>query len=497
MVARQMAPVSSSFGARLLIPLVIIVSASLSVHAFLSFQSTKQQLLEFVAGAAQSSSGLIRRATHDAMLLHQFSDVQERIEWLAREPGIAGIQVYDKRGRIVLASDPTEIGRRIHSATAPCTTCHLGEQPARTEARAITGGVMRQLTAITTEPSCRAAGCHDLREDQKVLGVLAVDMSMLPVERALADARSYLVWTTIVLVILVAAIAGLAGRRLWRYRHLQEWSQLLEEKVAEETAELQAAQRQVVHMEKMASMGKLSATVAHELNNPISGMLTYARLVERELAEQPLPDDVRAEVGRYLQLVQRECVRCGSIVRNLLAFSRRSTGELLPVDMNDVIERSVMLIQHHMEMEGVSVHTELLPAGQRQIVADAGELEQAVVAIMVNAIEAMHGGGRLSVVLRGTGDYLTIEISDTGGGIPQEILPLIFEPFYSTKTNESGSGLGLAVVYGIVHRHAGAISVDTEVGIGTTFRITLPRVPPAGTPSDLEHHALHSAGAAS
>ena len=491
MATRQMTPPSSSFGARLLIPLVLIVSAGLSVHAFLSFQSTKQQLLEFVATAAQRSAGLISRATHDAMLLHQFADVQARIEWLAHEPGIAGIHVYDKRGRIVWSSDTTRVGRRVHSALAPCTTCHLRDQPVLREARAVSDDVVRQLTAITTAPSCRAAGCHDLREDQQVLGVLAVDMSMAPVRRALAEARRYLIWTTIALAFVVALIVGVAWRRLWRYRHLEEWSQLLEEKVAEETAQLQATQRQMLHMEKMASMGKLSATVAHELNNPISGMLTYARLVERELAAQPLPGAVRAEVGRYLELVQRECMRCGNIVRNLLTFARRSTGEMVAVDVNEIAGRSVMLIQHHMEMEGVSVDTELLPPDERELVADAGELEQAFVALMVNALEAMQRGGRLSVVLRGDHEQVVIEIGDTGTGIPADVLPLIFEPFYTTKTTESGSGLGLAVVYGIVHRHGGTISVDSSVGVGTTFRITLPRVQPAAV------EVLPFAGAAS
>ena len=494
MGARQMAPASSSYGARLLIALVIIVSAGLSVHAFLSFQSTKEQLLEFVALSAERASGLIERATHDAMLLHRFGDLQKRIEWLAHEPGIAGIHLYDKRGRVVLSSDSMRIGRRVHSALPPCTTCHRSDERPLPQARSVTGGVMRQLTAITTEPGCRAGGCHDLREDQKVLGVLAVDMSMAPVERALDEARSYLVWTTIALAVVIALIAALTGRRLWRYRHLEEWSQLLEEKVAEETAELHAAQRQVVHMEKMASMGKLSATVAHELNNPISGMLTYVRLVERELVDQPLAGDVRDEINRYLQLVQRECVRCGNIVRNLLAFSRRSTGDTAQVDLNEVVERSVMLIQHHTEMEGITVRTRPLPSEDRHIVADAGEIEQALVALMVNALEAMQRGGRLEVTLTGDSERVAIDISDTGAGIPAEILPLIFEPFYSTKTNETGSGLGLAVVYGIVHRHGGTISVDSEVGVGTRFHITLPRAPAAPHSAN---EALQAAGATS
>jgi two-component system cell cycle sensor histidine kinase/response regulator CckA len=114
---------------------------------------------------------------------------------------------------------------------------------------------------------------------------------------------------------------------------------------------------------------------------------------------------------------------------------------------------------------------------------------------MVNAMEAMQRGGRLGLTLHGAADHVVIEISDTGTGIPQEILPLIFEPFFSTKTNESGSGLGLAVVYGIVHRHGGTIAVDSQVGVGTMFRISLPRVPPAHAEVHARHDALQPAGA--
>ena len=254
--------------------------------------------------------------------------------------------------------------------------------------------------------------------------------------------------------------------------------------MAEKTAELQQAQRQVLHMEKMASLGKLSATVAHEINNPLTGMLIYAGLSRRDLQEQPLDPAVREEVMRYLSVIERECRRCGGIVQNLLLFARRSGASMAPVDVNDVVRQSLMLVEHHLHMSGLKLQAEFLE-GDSRITADGGQLQQALVALLVNAVEAMsglpEGQGELVVGLHGTADSIRIDIGDNGIGIPSDVLPQIFEPFFSTKEAENGVGLGLSVVYGIVQRHGGRIEVDSKVGKGTTFHLTLPRQPPAET----------------
>jgi two-component system NtrC family sensor kinase len=261
-------------------------------------------------------------------------------------------------------------------------------------------------------------------------------------------------------------------------REITEWSQKLEDKVLEKTSELSRAQRQVLHMEKMASLGKLSATVAHELNNPLSGMLTFARLVRRDIEKQPIAAETREELSRYLRLVEKECSRCGSIVQNLLVFTRRMNAETTVVDLNEIVEQSVMLIQHHLQLANIELSMQLVQ-GDATLVADGAQVQQAIVALLVNAVEAIKDSGkedrRLSVDLEGNADELTIHIEDTGVGIPPEVLPHIFEPFFSTKHAESGVGLGLSVVYGIVERHEGRIEVDSQVGRGTIFHVHLPR----------------------
>jgi two-component system NtrC family sensor kinase len=240
-------------------------------------------------------------------------------------------------------------------------------------------------------------------------------------------------------------------------------------------------------MERMASLGKLAATVAHEINNPLCGILGTARLLERELAGQALPEDVGREASSHLRLIAQECARCGTIVRDLLLFARHSGGDMGPVDVNEVAERSLALVRHHLEMHGIELQRELL-ASDSEIVADGAQLQQALLALLVNAVEAMTGpgaehGGVLRLSVEGGTEAVSFHVGDTGVGIHPDVAPHIFEPFFSTKHQESGVGLGLAVVYGIVQRHGGAVTVDSEPGRGTTFHVRVPRRPPAKAPA--------------
>jgi two-component system NtrC family sensor kinase len=528
MVAR-MKSLLTSLGVRLLVPLLVTVGLVLAAHAVVTFRAAEENFLALVGGEAQRASGLIRRATHDGMLLNRLDEVQVVIERLAEGQEVAAIRVYSRDGRVVLSSDPSEIGTQLSMDQAPCASCHAAgesdDAPVMEAVEvALDGGqeVLRQLSVIENEAGCSVGACHAGDVGKHILGVLDVEMSMAPLQAAVDDSRLQLLRTTLVLMVVIALVAAFIFRRFIRHpiarlqdgarriaggdlstrievkgRHelallaadfnrmaedlsraqqaVDEWSQTLEDKVEQRTEELQRAQHQVMHMEKMASLGKLSATVAHELNNPLAGILTYARLVERELGAQPLEDDVREELARYLGLVQQESTRCGSIVKNLLLFARRGGGDIAFVDLNEIVDRSLMLVRHHMEISGVTLQSQLLDQDP-MVFGDGGELQQALVALFVNAVEAMKvGGGELRVRMKGDPVHVQIDVEDTGTGISDDVLPNIFEPFFSTKQQESGVGLGLAVVYGIIHRHKGIIGVESEVGVGTTFHIVLPR----------------------
>jgi len=524
---------ASRLGARLILPLVAIVAVTFAMYAVVTYRSTRGELLDSLRSNAERSSDLIRRATHDGMLLNRLDEVQETLTRLVESPGVAAIRVYDKKGTVVLSARPDELGQRFPISSETCESCHEADHPTEAGllqqsglARLSEGQeVLRHLSLIPNEPACAVSGCHTSPDQASIIGVLDVEMSMEPVEATLRAAQIRIALTTVALIALIGWACWLFIDRLVRRpvavltegtrriaagdletrihiegdhefadlarsfnsmsedlltvdREVESWSRTLEDRVAEKSAELQRAHRQVLHMEKMASLGKLSATVAHELNNPISGMLNYARLIERELGRQPLPASAREELLRYLGVIHRECLRCGRIVSNLLLFARRSGTEMAPVDLRTVVDQSVMLIDHHLHVIGVRLEKKL-PEGDLTVIADPGELQQALVALMINAVESMTGSegvnACLAIEVVVEDDSVRIDIGDTGPGIPADVLPHIFEPFYSTKEEEGGVGLGLSVVYGIVQRHRGRIDVDSVVGRGTTIHLWIPR----------------------
>lgn len=524
-----------SLSAQLVLLLLTSIGVVLAVYSFANYRSSRTEFLEFVDDATDRSSDLIRRGTRDGMLLHRLDRVQETLEDIAASPAVAALRVYDKEGVIVLSAQRGEVGHRIELDSDTCESCHRQDQTTdvgRLSRSGLVnvedgGQVLRHLAVIENEALCSATDCHPSPEERRVLGVLDVEMSIGPLQRTLQAAQWRMASTTGALFLIVGlATVGFVRRVVNRpvvelaegtrriargdlstrinvegrhelaeladaFNHMAadleaarhevtEWSERLEEKVIEKTGELQRTQRQVLHMEKMASLGKLSATVAHELNNPINAMLTYTRLVQRELASQPLDAKVHEELDGYLGTLQKECSRCGDIVRNLLAFARRSGAAMAQVDINDLVERSLALIRHHLEIHGVTMERRLLE-GDSRMVADGAQLQQALVALLVNAVEAMSGPAsdvrELKVRLDGDEHEVRIEVSDTGVGIDPEVLPHVFEPFFSTKHQEAGVGLGLAVVYGIVRRHGGTIDVDSRPTVGTTFRLALPRRP--------------------
>jgi two-component system NtrC family sensor kinase len=248
---------------------------------------------------------------------------------------------------------------------------------------------------------------------------------------------------------------------------LEEWTRTLEDKVKARTAELVEMQSKMAEADKMVSLGRMAAGVAHEINNPMGGILTFA-----SLGLQDLPEDHPQR--RNFEIIIKQTMRCRTIVKGLLEFSHQTESKPAPTDVNDVVDRTLMLLQQQASFQNIR-STRVSGDDLPPIVIDPGHLQQVVLNLVVNAVDAMEEKGELTVVteLSPGGREVRIGITDTGKGIPKDILPVIFEPFFTTKEVGKGTGLGLAIVHGIVTRAGGKVEVDTTPR-GTTFTVILP-----------------------
>jgi two-component system NtrC family sensor kinase len=231
----------------------------------------------------------------------------------------------------------------------------------------------------------------------------------------------------------------------------------------------------MLHVEKMASLGKMAAVVAHEVNNPLSGILTYSKLIRKWVASGQTEHEKRDEAMQCLELIATESRRCGELIKNLLSLSRTAPMNVQSTDLHAVIDRCLLLVRHQLELGAIELQLRLAEDLPR-VPCDPAQIEQVLIALIMNAIDAMPRGGNLWIETRLSNDEAEIEITvrDDGAGIAPDVLPHIFEPFLTTKESGHGVGLGLAISRGIVERHNGRIEVASELGRGTTFTITLP-----------------------
>ena len=249
----------------------------------------------------------------------------------------------------------------------------------------------------------------------------------------------------------------------------------LEYRVERKARQVKKDLTRLVHEDKMIALGKLVASSVHEINNPIAGIHTLAKLMIRSLEEDQLEAEDFEEFRRYLELVAHESSRCGQIVSNLLSFSRQQEMERRHVDLNEIIRSVILLSRHKMELQNIVIKEDLDPH-LPQTAGDRSQIQQCFVNLVFNAMEAMPDGGTLTITTSFDKKrrMAMASISDTGLGIPEDKISMIFEPFFSTKDESKGVGLGLSVVYGIIREHKGSIYVDSNVGAGSTFTVRLP-----------------------
>ena len=260
-----------------------------------------------------------------------------------------------------------------------------------------------------------------------------------------------------------------------RFREEEEITHRLEQMVEERTRQLEETHAQLLHQDKMASLGKLSASVVHEINNPIAGILNLIMLMQRIIKEEDITHENIDQFSRHLKLMETETVRTSRIVSNLLAFSPQSKMELKTLNLNRLVEQTLSLNSNLLKINGVKVNMRLAP-DIPDLVGAEDQIQQAFMNFVSNAAEAIEavGGGVLTVESKSKDDTIVIKFVDTGVGIPRKNIPKLFEPFFTTKKKGKGVGLGLSLAYGIIQEHEGSIHVRSKEGKGTTLKVIFP-----------------------
>lgn len=255
---------------------------------------------------------------------------------------------------------------------------------------------------------------------------------------------------------------------------IQNWSHQLEYKVQKKSEELLEAQNELIHIERIASLGKLSSSVAHEINNPLSGVLTYTKLVHKQLSKVDMDIHLKESMLKNLTIIETETKRCGDIVKGLLDFSKSDQKNFERVHLHKLLNETYDLMAHQMKIANINFLTDF-SAHSDVINCSPNQIKQACFALLVNASEAVMENGE--VVIKTTNpdeNNIKLQIIDNGSGISPEDMPHIFEPFFSSKQKASGIGLGLSIVHGIVQSHKGVLEVDSELGKRTCISIILP-----------------------
>ena len=517
-----------SVTAKLMVSIFVVMLLIFALLGYFSIRLHRKNLEAAALVSAEQQSEVLRRSASHYMLNNDRKGLYEMMLNMADQPGVMRVRILNPQGVISYSTAPAEVGNMVDKGAEACYGCHAQSQPLtrlnRSDRfrvyRAEQTRILGVITPIENQPACSNAACHAHPASTQILGVLDTNLSLAKVDASLAhERREMLAYTAIALL----AVVFLSGLFVWIVVHnplrelktgteriargvlgyqipvhsqdeagelahsfndmsnrlqvaqaeITAWAHTLEQRVDEKTRELKQAHQRMLHVEKMATIGKMAAVVAHEINNPLSGILTYSKLVKRWIGNHAADVPRKDEMQGSLDLIASESKRCGELVKNLLSFSRVSPMNLAWCDLNQVIDRCLRLVQHKMDMAGIQLNLELaadLPPAH----CDPAQIEQVVLAMVINAIDAMPQEGNLWISTRVTADStMELIIRDDGIGIPAEHLPHIFEPFYTTK-EAGGSGLGLAISQNIVERHGGQIEVNSVVGQGTTFKIVLP-----------------------
>ncbi len=481
---------------------------------------------EFLSLSLSHYSGItemIERTLEKGMLRNDTDEIKTALNRLIGIADIKEINIYSHpEGLVKFSSKTSLINSSANRSSPACLSCHkqgsTTNKPDWIKEKRDGSPFVSLSIPILNRPQCFNASCHVHPPEKKLIGVLQTGFSLKALDERMKEQKiitllsggiftlffcvilCIVLWRLVVgplyiladglqrvsrgeldfqieldrkdeMGMLARAFNSMTRELKTSRQRLENWAKELEQEVAKKTEEIKKGQEQLVHTEKLASLGRMAAGVAHELNSPLTGIVTFAHLMLKRLPPENKMD------REDLEVIIEQAERCSKIIKGLLGFSRALPSEKTDVNINNVISHTVGIVRNQAKFHNVKIKTELTP-NLPDIRGDASQLEQVFMNLLINAADAMNDRGSITIATRITNvdgnDYVEIEFTDTGPGIPEEYMDRLFEPFFTTKPPGKGTGLGLSVSHGIVKKHGGHIRVKSTPGKGTTFLIRLP-----------------------
>ncbi|GBD95634.1 MAG TPA: sensor histidine kinase [Nitrospirae bacterium] len=516
-----------SIAAKLIIAIGLLMIVVSFIFWYAILKKQEKDVMSIALKYGNSFVDFTKQSLRQSMLTFQPEETQNVLENLGTPEGVQRVRIYNHKGTVLFGSDKKTIGKPVDKNSVACKGCHVDPEksPALVQnpkkwavyknGQGFTS--LKLIDAIPNEPACYTASCHAHPEDRKILGFVEATLSLALLDEALFKQGLALTAYVIIFVLAVSLFLGIilykivskpvnelvygmqkvAGgdldysvpiksidemgvlartfnsmkKDLKAARDQREkWAQTLEAEIAKKTEEIRKTHASLVQTEKLASLGRMAAGVAHEINNPLTGVVTFAHLLKKKFP----PDSQEAQ---DIDIIIEQSERCSKIIKNLLTFARATPSEKGKVSINDVLRRTIFMVQNQEKFHHIKFNVNLEDS-QFIIVGDSSQFQQIFLNMFINAADAMGGRGNITVATRtiteNSKPYVEIEFTDEGTGIKEKDLPKLFEPFFTTKPVGKGTGLGLSVSHGIVKHFGGYIKVKSEVGKGTSFFVRLP-----------------------
>lgn len=500
----------------------LILLVFMGVLDNINLKNFRKVMIDYAVSNAEEVADIISQSAYDAMMKNDKTALYHMIGRIAESKNIEHVRLIDQKGKVVFSNITGEVGSVIGKHADECIMCHSsassGVSPSSlNRSRIITTRSGKEALGFTkalyNQSACFAASCHFHGRNDTVLGLLDISISLEMLRQKSHEYRLEFVMLTCLLLLLIGLLVTILThylvdipvQRLVRHsalvasgdlesrvpvtsrdelgelsetvnrmtmslasadKELKGWANSLESKVEERSREIMRMEEQLRRSEKLASLGTLSAGVAHEINNPLTGILLYASILNSDKRLDPalLPD---------VQRVISETERCAGIVKDLLEFSRESLPEKEVVALDVIIDEVITFFHNQPDFSTIAVRKNY-QSSLPHISVDPNQIRQVFMNLVINAGHAMPSGGELeiSTYLSPDGKFICAALKDTGDGISEENIARIFDPFFTTKPE--GTGLGLAISYGIMENHGGRIEVKSRAGEGTTFVVMLP-----------------------